>query len=299
MRGGGRKTVSPRARKSPDSPKSRRAPQPGGAAAGKLRAAQGLALPPKVALLAAGGVFAIGIVLALGTGGRGERLGAAIGQSLADKTTGFGLTVAHIEIEGASPAGEAALRQALAPAMGQAILGLDLTAVRDGAEEIGWVEKASVVRLLPDTVLVKVQERGALAVWQKDRRLVVIDGEGRVIREANAAAFPELPLVVGPGADQAAAGIIQAINSRPRLRSRVEALVRVDGRRWDIRLKDGAIIMLPAVEEESALIELDLLDRRDRVLEAGLERIDLREPGAAGFRQREAARPPLVGVSEG
>jgi cell division protein FtsQ len=128
-----------------------------------------------------------------------------------------------------------------------------------------------------------------MAVWKKNGRLLVIDGTGRTIPEADPAAFPQLPLVVGQGAETVAADILKSVASRPRLKSRVEALVRVDERRWDIHLKDGSIILLPAVDEESALIELDLLDRRDAILEAGLERIDLREPGAPAFRRRQTA----------
>jgi cell division protein FtsQ len=288
VRGGGRKVASPRA-KSPVGPKSRSAAPARGQAAGKLRAAQGLGLPPRVAIIAACAVFGLGLVVALGTGGRAGLLAGAMGQAVADRTTGLGFEVRNIHVAGASPAAEQAIRAAVAPANGQAILGLDLVTVRQGVESIGWVEKARVVRLLPDTLLIDVEERGALAVWQKDGQLVVIDAEGRVIPEARAGAFPELPLVVGPGADASAAGILKSVGSRPRLRARVEALVRVDQRRWDIRLKDGTIILLPAVDEESALIELDLLDRRNRILEAGLERIDLREPGMAAVRRREAS----------
>jgi len=74
--------------------------------------------------------------------------------------------------------------------------------------------------------------------------------------------------------------------------------VRVDGRRWDLRLKDGGLVQLPAVEEESALIQLDQLDQRQRILELGFERIDLREPGIIAVRPRGAPTPtpgePLV-----
>jgi cell division protein FtsQ len=31
---------------------------------------------------------------------------------------------------------------------------------------VGWVKDAKVVRMLPDTVLIAVEERPALAVWQ-------------------------------------------------------------------------------------------------------------------------------------
>jgi len=287
VRGGGRKSANPRA-KGPVSPKVRASASGQGQAAGKLRAARGVGLSPRLAVLTASGIVLLGAVVGLGTGHRGEQLLSGIAQSLADRTVAWGYTVEEIHITGATPDGERAIRAVLAPAKGQSILGLDLTTVRQGVENVGWVEQARVARLLPNTLSVAVQQRDALAVWQKGGRLVVIDGSGRVIPEAVAAAFPQLPLVVGPGAQTVAADILRAVASRPRLASRLEALVRVDERRWDIRLKDGSIILLPAVDEESALIELDLLDRRDRILEAGLDRIDLREPGAASFRRRQA-----------
>ncbi|HYE47557.1 MAG TPA: cell division protein FtsQ/DivIB [Caulobacter sp.] len=262
----------------------------------KLRAARGVGLSPRLALAAAGGVLALGLVVALATGNRAEHLADAATQALADRTTGWGFTVQNIHVAGATPAGEEAIRAVLAPAKGAAILGLDLATVQQSVQNVGWVQKARVVRLLPDTLMIEVEERGALAVWQKNGRLQVIDGAGRAIPEADPAAFPQLPLVVGQGAETVAADILRSVASRPRLKARVEALVRVDERRWDIHLKDGLIILLPAVDEESALIELDLLDRRDRILESGLERIDLREPGAPAFRRREvAATAPVEG----
>ena len=66
--------------------------------------------------------------------------------------------------------------------------------------------------------------------------------------------------------------------------SRVEALVRVDERRWDVRLKDGGLIQLPATAQEQALIQLDAMDQRERLLELGFARIDLRTPDAVAVR---------------
>ena len=40
------------------------------------------------------------------------------------------------------------------------------------------------------------------------------------------------------------------LRQRPALMTRVDALVRVDGRRWDLRLKDGSLIQLPAIGED-------------------------------------------------
>jgi cell division protein FtsQ len=169
------------------------------------------------------------------------------------------------------------------------ILGLDLVALRDRAESVGWVSGASVSRLLPDTLLVTVDERPRLAVWQSGGVTSVVDPEGHVIPEADPGRFPELPLVVGQGAAEAAAAILPLVQTRPALTKRLEALVRVDGRRWDIRLKDGGLIQLPATGEDAALIQLDQLDQRSRLLELGFARIDLRDPQMIAVRPRTFA----------
>jgi cell division protein FtsQ len=72
---------------------------------------------------------------------------------------------------------------------------------------------------------------------------------------------------------------------------RLEALVRVDDRRWDLRMKDGGLIQLPSTGEDSALIQLDQLDQKSRILELGFARIDLRDPELVAVRPRDGAPP--------
>ena len=101
------------------------------------------------------------------------------------------------------------------------------------------------------------------------------------------------------GANLAAADILPLVRARPRLMERLEALVRVDQRRWDVRLKDGGLIELPATGEESALIQLDQLDRTARILELGFARIDLRDPEMVSIRPREGAPVPAQPAASG
>ena len=77
---------------------------------------------------------------------------------------------------------------------------------------------------------------------------------------------------------------LPVIAQRPRLMSQMDALVRVDDRRWDLRMKDGSLIQLPATGEESALMQLEHLDQRSRILELGFDRIDLRNPDVVAVR---------------
>jgi cell division protein FtsQ len=56
-------------------------------------------------------------------------------------------------------------------------------------------------------------------------------------------------------------------------------------------MKDGGLIQLPAVGEDSALIQLDQLDQKSRLLELGFARIDLRDPELVAVRPRDVAPP--------
>ena len=263
---------------------SRNAPVVGGkfAAVGKLDLS-----PRAVVISIAAGVVVLGAVLA--TGARAERIGQSMSQGMDRITTGMGLSLQRVHITGASAEARPAIQRALNVAGGQPITSLDLDALRERVQGVGWVKEARVVRLLPDTLIVEVVEHDRLAVWQTGGQTYVIDSSGRTIQGADAGRYPQLPLVVGKGADTAAAEILPLLAQRPRLSNRVDAMVRVDERRWDLRLKDGSLIQRPAVDQESALIRLDAMDQRERLLDLGFARVDLRTPEEVAVRPSEGA----------
>lgn len=284
VRGGRRQTTKSAGGRSP-----RQGAKPRGRApvrpAGKLGLVGRVPIPDAV-LWGGAGVCAV-VLLAVGVlGGWGESLVRGVGGGLDRQLAAMGVRLERVHIQGATPAGQAAIRRALDLRAGQPLAGLDLEAVRASVEQVGWVQEARVVRLLPDTLIIAVTERRPLAVWQSGGRAAVIDGRGQIIEGADPGRFAELPLVVGQGADAAAADLLPLIEAWPRLKNRVEAVVRVDERRWDLRLKDGGLIQLPAVDESAALVQLELLDQRERLLELGFARVDLRVPGTVAVRPR-------------
>ena len=283
---GGRRQSSNQPAKRGAAPKSQgrgRAPRNAQATPGKLAALGRLDLSPRAVVISiAAGVLLLAGVLA--TGARAERIGTSIGHGVDGMTAGLGLKLEKVFIEGESPEATRAIQQAVQLSADQPMTSIDLDAVRERVEAIGWVKSARVVRLLPDTLIVHVTEHDRLAVWQTGGVNQVIDSHGAVIAGADAGRYPNLPLVVGKGAEQAAGEVLPLIAERPRLQSRIEALVRVDERRWDLRLKDGSLIQLPAANQEAALILLDALDQRERLLELGFARIDLRTPEEVAVR---------------
>jgi cell division protein FtsQ len=204
----------------------------------------------------------------------------------------LGFHLARVEVQGAPDMARADILRAAGLAKDTPILDVRLDDLRQRIEATGWVQDAKVVRLLPDTLIIAVTPRTAAAVWQHAGVLKVVDTEGRLIDGADPARFPALPLVVGEGAAEEARNILPLLRQRPALLAKVDALVRVDGRRWDLRLKDGSLIQLPAIGADSALIQLDQLDQKQRLLSLGFERIDLRDPDEVVVRPRPAQGAP-------
>jgi cell division protein FtsQ len=237
---------------------------------------------------------AIGLVLlgAIGAGAAGvaaldpvsrARDAAAL---LASMGRGPGLAVREIRIEGREFTPREALLGAIGILPGEAILDFDPQAAKARLEEIAWVADAHVERHLDGTILVRLQERRAFAVWQRDGRFSVIDREGRIMATERLEAFGPLPLVVGAGAEREAAAMIDLLRSSPEIADRVQALVRVSERRWNMRLHNGADVMLPEGQEEAAIVRLTELQARERLLDRPLAAVDMRLPDRLVLRMQ-------------
>jgi cell division protein FtsQ len=246
-------------------------------------------------LAAAAGVTALALAIALIGGHRGERLAHGAATAFENRLAQPGFRVETVHVAGASAMATADIMRATGLYRGEPILGLDLMAMRQRIEQVGWVKDVRVVRLLPNTLVLSVTERRPLAVWQHDGHTLVVDEQGQVIPEADPRRFSALPLVVGDGAAGAAPLILPVLSQRPKLLAQTDALVRVDDRRWDLRMRDGSLIQLPASGEEQALMQLDQLDRKSGILELGFARIDLRNPDVVAVRPRASVpQGPLV-----
>ncbi len=261
----------------------------------KLAAAKQAGLPAGIASFGFCLAAALLIVVLLATGGRGEALsGYAKAAARSDLAT-IGFRVDNIHLQGASPIAQKQIIAAANLRTGVPILDVDLAAMRDRVRQVPWVADARVIRLLPDTLVIAVVQRPLMAVWERGGKTVVVADNGALAPDVSPAKFQTLPLIVGDGANLAAGEILPMVMSRPRLAQHLQALVRVDDRRWNLNLKDGGVIMLPAQDEAGALARLDTLDGTAKILDLGFERIDLRDPEMVLVRPRSAAAPALAG----
>src|SRR3546814_17069773 len=105
--------------------------------------------------------------------------------------------------------------------------------------ELGWVEDARVSRLLPDTLIIDIVERKPAAVWQNKGKLALIEVNGKVLQPVNVSAMPDLPLVIGPNANQQPAELIALMGADPALKPMLAVATWAGKRHWDGQFPTG------------------------------------------------------------
>jgi cell division protein FtsQ len=129
-------------------------------------------------------------------------------------------------------------------------------------------------------------------------RLALIDGDGVVIDRVPVTRMPDLPLLIGPGANRRNRELNALLDVAPTLKPQLVSATWVGGRRWDLNLQTGEVIALPEGQEEArrALAKFADLDKSTGLLGRGLLRFDLRLPGKMIVRLPQAPgdEPPAA-----
>jgi cell division protein FtsQ len=288
----------------------------GGAARAKARKQSKVAVPRKIAkrlpvdqarankiaaLVFAAFVLAIAVVVlvALDIPAKAERaVGSAIGKA--------GFTVNGYQIVGINHMNRAlvdgvvtdelhrAADEAGSDKAPQALI--NVSEIRNRLLQFGWVKDARVSHRLPDTLVIDIVERTPAALWQNGGQLALIDNEGVVLDRVPVDKMPDLPLLIGPGANGEEQQLGRLMAAVPTLRPQLASASWVGGRRWDLNVQSGETIALPEGEEtaKAALVKFARLDKESGLLGRGIVRFDLRVPDKMIVRLPRAPGEPIA-----
>ncbi len=199
-----------------------------------------------------------------------------------DFTGNAGLQVKAVYADGRRHTARDLLEGQLDIAVGQPILGIDTDAAKVRLEALPWVAKASVGRLLPDTIKVRLEEHKPLALWQNGGSFSLIDGAGGVIisdlnTDDVGRRFSKLRVLVGDNAPDHAVDLFHMLKAEPELSARVKAATWVGNRRWTLRLDNKIDVLLPENAPLAAWRFLARTEREKNLLDRALLVIDLRQ----------------------
>lgn len=192
-----------------------------------------------------------------------------------------GFTVKRVDVKGLQRMDS---RPVYAIALGQQSMAMplvDVHAIRGRLLRYGWVKDARVSRRLPDTLVIDIVERTPAALWQDRQRLTLIDSSGVVLDRVPVTEMPDLPLLIGPGANGQARALDALLGTAPTLKPQLASATWIGGRRWDLSFQTGETIALPEGQSAArqALAKFAKIDRSAGLLGRGLVRFDMRVPG--------------------
>jgi cell division protein FtsQ len=255
------------------------------------------------------GASALGLVAGIGllvrsaaTPGRAAVGGLALPrEQLAHISAALGWRVREVIVEGRSNTPEPLLRAAIGVSPGDPVLGFSVGDTQARIETLPWIESAAVERRLPGTVLVMLTERRPYAIWQSRGKFTLIDRSGQMLADQDVGAFKFLPLLVGAGAAEHAAELLEALARYPVLQTHMVAAVRVGDRRWNLCMQNGAEVLLPEGHAAAALQRLAALQEAHDLLGRPLQVIDIRLPDRMVLRPQpvQAAEAAAVAARSG
>jgi cell division protein FtsQ len=288
----------------------------GGAARAKAKKSSKVAVPKKIAkrlpvdqvrankiagLVFGAFILAIGLVVlvALDIPAKAERAAGTVVGDAGFKVSGYQITgISHMnralidavvtdELRRASDeAGSAKAPQAL----------VDVGGIRRRLLAYGWVKDARVARRLPDGLSIDIVERTPAALWQNQGQLALIDKEGVVLDRVQIDKMPDLPLLIGPGANAQEQLLDRLVSAAPTLRPQLASATWVGGRRWDLNFQSGETVALPEGEDaaKAALTKFARVDKESGLLGRGIVRFDLRVPNKMIVRLPRAPGEPIA-----
>nr|WP_281393139.1 cell division protein FtsQ/DivIB [Sphingomonas xinjiangensis] len=211
-----------------------------------------------------------------------------VGVAAANTLGDLGLRVDEIQIDGIKRMDKMTVYSQALDQDSRAMPLVDLKLVRERLLKYPWVQDARVSRRLPGTLRVFIVERQPAAVWQNHGQLMLVDTAGVPLEPVSADAMPDLPLLIGEGANSQEPARSMLLEAAPALKPLVRAATWVGNRRWDLTFNTGEKLQLPEGEAESrqALHKFAEMDGERRLLGKGSLRFDMRVPGNMVVQRR-------------
>lgn len=184
-----------------------------------------------------------------------------------------------LSIQGSSDSLNAEIREILGLNFPISSFDLDLADLRNRILSLPPVETAEV-RLEGGSILhVKVKEKVPALLLKDDTGIHVLNKNGDYIRPLLSTEYgSKLPVITGEGAQKAAAEAFILFSALYDKLDEVRGLVLVGGRRWNIVLKSGQVIMLPEKKSEQAVQKILILDKAEKILSRDIAVFDFRLP---------------------
>ncbi len=204
-------------------------------------------------------------------------LGGFLGLSAWQLLQADSLPIDHVQVKGSFRyLDKQDLYAAIGDLSNNGFFAVDVHAVKQAAERLAWVDRASVRRVWPNILQVDIVEHVPLARWKDGR---VVNRRGELIDAQDGSQLDELPIFVGPGDSvEMLAKRFQSM-SQPlaEMGLGISTLSISERRAWRVTLNNGLQLLLGRATSDAQLVRFSGVYKKELAKKVGLiQSVDLR-----------------------
>ena len=189
----------------------------------------------------------------------------------------IGLRVESIRVTGVTHSVETSVKNQIDINSGDSIFKQSSESIYRNVMKIGSIQSAIVRKNLPNTLSINVTEKTPIAIFQKNSKFVLIDKDGVTISETSART-KNLPIITGDDANTTANSMLEVISKFEIVKNKLDSMMFVRKRRWDIVVSGGIHVKLPQSNIDGALEVLSTILKQRTLNKNTVKSIDLRMP---------------------
>lgn len=202
-----------------------------------------------------------------------------------------GLVLENVMIEGQHNLSTEDIAVTLNADVGTPLLSIPLEHVRETLLKNDWVKDITIERRFPNTIYIGVTERKPIAIWQQNKKLYLVDDEGKTITPNDITKFMGLQHIIGSDAPIHAASLAEYTAADEELKKHIVSAVRYGERRWNLILDQDITIKMPENGFATAYTYLSKLNQSNKLFDQNYKMIDLRDESKYFFEKKPETKP--------
>ena len=169
------------------------------------------------------------------------------------ETTSSFLPIKIIEIEGVNNSDKAEIIKRLNQFKEKSIIFISRSQLKESAHNLQFVKELRAKKIYPDKIKLIIIEHKPIGIFINKNKKFLITNGGELIDNYQVNKFKDLPMVYGKGAGKNFSTFYQSLESMNFQTGLIKQFNYFDINRWDVILKDGKVVKLPAKNYENSL----------------------------------------------
>lgn len=151
--------------------------------------------------------------------------------------------------------------------------------IKERLDHLDCTKNVLVRRQYPDSIIIEVEEKKPIAIWQNNQKFYYITEDGQIMSIKTLNDLENFLVITGKNAPINAVDLVGFLEINQSVKSDVVSATWVGDRRWDIKMNTGMIVMLPEENPEIAWNKFTKIISSPSFIDKGYGIVDLRIAG--------------------